>query len=335
MNRLSHPVVMGNQSPSTPTMDEHDAAMDEVVVATLPPPSGISVPHVKRVSVDPDHPAVCGSLDQRLEHLEEDWMTKEVTVSMERLDADQPPLRDFYSSSASERALAVNMVASVVWGVMNASLGESLHVLKWNGRQEHPEFGFIAELVTQAAVETRREENTRQHGSLVRRGSMKEVAVQTGRKTGEWKLPHNLTEAFGRYWLELNTRRVPEKKRQCRFPGMPRRVRKAPLLASTTVGTAERDSTKQPMALSVLSRQLRCRSGQSWIVNWTPSWRILVSFFRRCLTKSNPSHQLMSCPLNRDGAEGDGTGEPRDEQSPGRDEDRLGLAELGSTNCAD
>ena len=336
VDRLSHPVGMENPSPSTPTMDEHDAAMDEVVVATLPPLSGTSDLYVGHVTVDPDNAFVRGSLNQRLEHLEEEWMTKEVPVSVEQSGAGQPFPRDFRSPSASERALALNMVASVVRGVMNASLGESLHVLKRSARQQHPEFGFIAELVAQAAVEARREENTRQRSSLVRGGSKKDVAVQTSRKTGEGRLPHDLTEAFGRRWLDLNAHRVPGKKRQGTFPGKPRHVRKAPLPANATISATERDSTALPISVA----------SPAQLSPWTELDRQLDPFledsrvvFQTLFGEDGPitptDVSLSFCPLICDGAEVDGMGEPMDGRPPFRDEDRLDQTELGSTTRAD
>ena len=60
---LSQPVVAGNPSPSTPTMDEHEAAMDKVGVIALPPPGGTSDLYVRHVAGDPVHPVVSRSLD--------------------------------------------------------------------------------------------------------------------------------------------------------------------------------------------------------------------------------------------------------------------------------
>ena len=137
-------------------------------------------------------------------------MPKERTVSMVQLDADQRPPWDFRNSPASEWALTVN---SIVRGVLDASVGESLHVLKKNACREHPEFEFIAELVTQAVVEAW----SCQRRSGNRRGKMKEVAVQTSRKADEQKMPHDLTETFGRRWFHLNARRDPERNCQCTY----------------------------------------------------------------------------------------------------------------------
>ena len=98
---------------------------------------------VEHASIDPDPPTVCGLLEQKLEHLEEEWMPKERTISMVQLDADQRPPWDFRNSLASEWALTVNMVTSIIRGVLDASVGESLHVLKKNACREHPEFEFL------------------------------------------------------------------------------------------------------------------------------------------------------------------------------------------------
>ena len=267
-------------------------------------------------------------------------MIKGVTKSVERPDADALQPRDFRSPSASERALVLNMVASVVRGVMSAPLGEHLHVLKRNARQEYPEFGFVAELVAQAAVETRKEENARQRNSTVQKRGTKDVSVQTDRKKSKWKLPHDLTESFGRRWLELNSRRVSGKPRQGTFLGRPRRVRRAPLPAGATVSAAERGSADRQTALPIDVVP------PAQVSPWTELDRELDPFladsrliFQTLFDEGEPitptDVSLSFCPLNRDGAEMDGTGEPMDEQSPGRDEDRLSLAEPKGTIRAD
>ena len=151
-------VLAEQPSPATPTQDEPMAI-------SQPPPIEAVIHSVGGMGVD--SVAVCGSprivtsprkkrsLDSRLADLKNEWA--DPPEDAERLPGQMrnTSLLGFRDPPASERALALEIVGGVVRHVLSAPVGENLLSLKTKVRRIYPEFGFVTELVTQAALDAR------------------------------------------------------------------------------------------------------------------------------------------------------------------------------------
>ena len=176
----------------------------------------------------PVRPSKRPSLDERLNRLELEWAEPPVASTSHYQKPRAFSLKT-WDPPASERALAAEMVGGVVRSVLSAPRGESLLTQKKRARQTYPAFGFVAELVAQAAVDARlgalalcrpppRPMEKRSVPStkalLQRRPPSKEpieknMVPPTKALIPRRPLPKELSVAFGRRWLQHNP--VPKK----------------------------------------------------------------------------------------------------------------------------
>ena len=220
--------VRNVSSPATPTLDENQIRPEETVpasaqVAITPSPEKRRVPF----DVSNHPPKKRGTLDERLLNLNKEWIPGPWTPAFSADEKRVPAIRNILEPSVAERALAVKTVAEIVDAVMKAPIDENLFILKRESRLAHPGFGFVADLVVQAASESRRAENARAgkhrqeniEGAVisqrkpVRRHRESDRAASshagssrhTSRRSRPCKeLPPLLTAEFGQIWRERN-----------------------------------------------------------------------------------------------------------------------------------
>ena len=141
-------------SPCTSTQDEPSdgSVLVNAVVVPTRIPTGDAMP--SRLPL-PVRPLKRPSLDDSLANLEKEWAPPSVAANSLGTGQRGSFLLKTWALRATEQALAAEMVGGIVRSILSASRSESLLSLKKKARMGYPAFGYVVELVAQAAVDTR------------------------------------------------------------------------------------------------------------------------------------------------------------------------------------